>query len=388
MDTTRLYDTLFSLFGRQAPWKDARHLQTLIWMLVGLIQSQKINLPAWTPFVISRARFAQSTVRRFSRWLRNSRIEVYALWTPIIRMALRQWEQHTIYLALDTTILWEEFCQIRLSVIYRGRALPLFWKTIAQQSASVAFDAYRDLLERAATVLPPHAEVILLADRGFASTQLLAYLTDTLHWHYRIRFKENFFIKRPGRPPVKARRLRPSKGKALFLRSVRFTKANYGPVHLAIAWAFDAREAWYIVSDQPTDQKVFTEYGLRFDIEEHILDDKSSGFQLESSLFRETEVLDRLAFVLAAATLFLVSQGVEVVEHGKRRWVDAHWFRGSSYLKIGWKWVFLALARGEALSATLALPPLPDPEPAKASRIQALQKQKKRLVAAKYIFFT
>ena len=38
MDTTRLYDTLFSLFGQQAPWKDVRHLQTLIWMLVGLIQ--------------------------------------------------------------------------------------------------------------------------------------------------------------------------------------------------------------------------------------------------------------------------------------------------------------------------------------------------------------
>ena len=45
-------------------------------------------------------------------------------------------------------------------------------------------------------------------------------------------------------------------------------------------------------------------------------------------------------------TLYLVAQGTEVVDQGKRRWVDAHWFRGQSYLKIGWNWVKLALSKG------------------------------------------
>jgi hypothetical protein len=38
-----------------------------------------------------------------------------------------------------------------------------------------------------------------------------------------------------------------------------------------------------------------------------------------------------------------------VVHQGKRRWVDAHWFRGPSYLNIGWNWVKLALSRGYEL---------------------------------------
>jgi hypothetical protein len=57
------------------------------------------------------------------------------------------------------------------------------------------------------------------------------------------------------------------------------------------------------------------------------LDDKSNGFQRASSLIRSAEALARLCFVLAITTLYLVSQGTEVVKQGKRRLVDPHWFR-------------------------------------------------------------
>jgi hypothetical protein len=53
----------------------------------------------------------------------------------------------------------------------------------------------------------------------------------------------------------------------------------------------------------------------------------------------------------------------------KRRWVDAHGFRGQSYLKIGWHWVKLALSRGYELLPSLHLSPEADPVPAKASKI-------------------
>ena len=36
--------------------------------------------------------------------------------------------------------------------------------------------------------------------------------------------------------------------------------------------------------------------------------------------------LTRLCLALALTTLYLVAQGVEVVQQGKRRWVDPHWF--------------------------------------------------------------
>ncbi len=73
-------------------------------------------------------------------------------------------------------------------------------------------------------------------------------------------------------------------------------------------------------------------------------------------------------FVLAMATLYLVSQ--EVVKQGKRRFVDPPCLRGSSYLKIGCKWIKLAINRGYEIITKVHLSSEPDPEPAIASKKQ------------------
>ncbi|MDH3603321.1 MAG: hypothetical protein OEU26_27220 [Candidatus Tectomicrobia bacterium] len=66
---------------------------------------------------------------------------------------------------------------------------------------------------------------------------------------------------------------------------------------------------------------------------------------MEGSSIRSAEALERLCFVLAITTLYVVSVGASVVQQGKRRLVDPHWFRGASYLKIGRHWVQYALTR-------------------------------------------
>jgi hypothetical protein len=53
-------------------------------MVVGLIQAECVKLTAWVPFVQGRAQYAQSTQRRFRRWLANRRIEVAPLYGPLI----------------------------------------------------------------------------------------------------------------------------------------------------------------------------------------------------------------------------------------------------------------------------------------------------------------
>lgn len=78
-NSPRLYSELVALCGQPGHWRDVRHLQTLAWMVVGLIQAQCVKLTAWVPFVRGRARYAQSTQRRFRRWLGNRRIEVAPL---------------------------------------------------------------------------------------------------------------------------------------------------------------------------------------------------------------------------------------------------------------------------------------------------------------------
>jgi hypothetical protein len=368
-NTPHLYDTLVHVLSQDGQWLDQRHLKTLAWMMVGLIQAGWISLTAWAPYVGSRAQYAQSTVRRFRRWLDNDKIDVVSLYGPLIEHALAEWGEQALYVALDTSMLWNAYCLIRLSVIYRGRAVPLVWCVLQHGSAQVAFEAYRELLERAALVLPRRCPVVFLADRGFADTDLMAHL-QRLGWHWRIRIKSSFGLYRRGHRRCKVERLAVAQGHACCWHQVCVTDKHYGPVHLAVARPQSGNDFWYVLSDEPTDVTTLEEYGLRFDIEENFLDDKSNGFQLESSLIRSAPALTRLCLVLAMTTLYLVSQGVEVVQQGKRRWVDPHWFRGQSYLKIGWNWVKLALSRGLVLITNLHLSSDGDPEPAMASKRQ------------------
>ena len=100
------------------------------------------------------------------------------------------------------------------------------------------------------------------------------------------------------------------------------------------------------------------------------MDDKSGGFQLESSLIRDAQALTRLCLILATATLYLVSTGVSVVTLGWRRMVDSHWQRGLSYFKIGWRWLDYALTNNRFLLRFSWLDPGPDPAPVSASEFQ------------------
>lgn len=387
MQTSRLYHQLQILLGQSIPWADQRHLQTLTWMVIGLACSECINLTKWRVYIRSRAMFAQSHQRRFSRWLHNSRINVHKLYSALIAQALVKWGEARITLIEDTSLLWNEYCLIRLSVQYRGRAVPLVWRVIRHNSSSVSFEVSQAMLKRAARLVPSGVSVCFLADRGFADTALMRYLRDELHWHFRIRVKSNSWIHRSGRGWKQLNSYHLALGEVVLLQAVTLTKTQaLTGVHLALAPDPLSQQVWIVVADQPTTLQTFREYSERFQIEEELLDEKSNGFQLERSEIRSAPALSRLCLVMAVATLLLTLQGQQVVAAGKRRWVDAHWLRGNSYLRIGWNWLKGVLHQGWRLFLTLALSGHVDPEPASASKKQTQKQLEREFTVKSYSF--
>lgn len=389
MKTSRLHHQLQKLLGQSIPWADQRHCQTLIWMVIGLVCSECINLTKWRVYLCTRAVFAQSHQRRFSRWLNNSRINVQKLYSPLIAKALVEWGESSITLIEDTSQLWDEYCLIRLSVQYRGRAIPLVWRVIRHGSSSVGFEVYQSMLKRAAGLLPVGVSVCFLADRGFADTKLMRYLRDELDWHFRIRVKSNTWIHRATKGWKQLNQYHLALGEVVLLSGVSLTKTHLLPnVHLALARDPLSRQVWMVVSDEPTTLQTFREYGERFQIEEELLDEKSNGFQLERSEIRSAPALSRLCLVMAVATLLLTVQGQQVVAAGKRRWVDAHWQRGNSYLRIGWNWLKGVLHQGWRLFGTISLQGCTDPDPAIASKKQAKKHLEREFTIKSYSFVT
>lgn len=189
------------------------------------------------------------------------------------------------------------------------------------------------------------------------------------HWHFRLRLTGNTLIHRPHHPACAVKNLCPPAGHAHFFHAVAILGTGVGPVHLALACPEDQPgDPWYIVSDEPTDLQTLDEYGWRFDIEETFLDEKSGGFQLQTSELMTAEALERLVLILAIATLHFTSVGLGVMRAKVRRWVDTHWDRGLSYLKIGWRWLRQQYRRGWQAFAAFWLDPVSDPIPAIASR--------------------
>ena len=145
-------------------------------------------------------------------------------------------------------------------------------------------------------------------------------------------------------------------------------------VHVIIGRNNLTGELWAMVSNEKTTLQTFAEYGFRFDIEENFLDDQSAGWNIQRSMVRDVCALSRLWFILAVATLYVSSQGVEVVDSGQRRWVDSHWFRGNSYFRIGWDWVKASLINGWKLIRSVTFSGNQDPHPAIASLKQPEQR--------------
>ena len=319
-----LYASLETWLNQSYSWRDQRHLQVLICMVRALLYSGSVNLTKWSTYLPNRGQYAQSQQRRLSRWLKNPNIVISELYSGLIKTALQDWQQPVMYLSLDSSMLWNEYCLIRLVVVHRGRGLTLAWRVLKHASSTVAYEDYKGLLVQAAKRVPPKTAVVVLADRGFVQSELMQAV-DALGWGYRIRLKANSWIKRYGHGWCQLQDFHLSAGEAMMLHTVRLHKGTQlGPVHIALA-RHPNGEAWAVLSNHKTTLKTFQEYGWRFCIEESFLDDKSNGFELERSHIRDAQMLERLCFVLAVTTLYLTAQGIEVVEMGNRAQVDVHW---------------------------------------------------------------
>lgn len=360
-NSTLFHDQLMGYLRQHSRYSDLRHLKALGWMVSALICSGELNLAAWEAYVPSRAQQAQSTERRWQRFMGNTRIRVEALYVPLVMAALSGWQQHRVYLALDTTMLWNRYCMIHLSVVCCGRAVPLLWRVLEHKSATVAFAEYEGMLRKARWLLRRHPDVMLLADRGFANQELMQWLRSSL-WHYAVRLPCDVLLHGASRYPRTVASLYPAFSEAGLYRNVRLWAEGNHCCNLVLATVPGAKDSWAVATDEPPTLQTLWDYAFRFCVEELFLDSKSGAFQLADSRLRSPDALERLYLVAAIALLYATTQGLAVQLAGLRRQVDPHWKRGISYLKIGLRWLNGVLHKGRPLLSPSPLLPH-DPQP-------------------------
>lgn len=354
--STPLYNQLFRLLSQHSNYRDLRHLKALVWMIIGLIHSGKISLSQWECYIPSRARKAQSFERRWQRFVGNQRIRVRNLSVPLVLGAIKNWHSQRLYLALDTTMLWNRFCIIHLSIVCGGRAIPFLWKVLEHKSSTVAFAEYKIMLRLAAKLLSDYSNIMLLADRGFANHELVNWLQNST-WHYCLRLPCDVILHGVRRHPIELKYLCPPKAQAVLCHDVglssriplRIWLDRKYRCNVVLANVKGVKEPWAVITDENPSLQTLWQYGLRFRVEELFLDSKSGVFQLEDSKIRHAKALERLYLIVAIALLFATCHGMTLQLKGLRTQVDPHWKRGLSYLKIGLRWLKGVLSKGRDL---------------------------------------
>ena len=317
-----LYNQLFSLLSQHSKYRDLRHLKALAWMVNSLICSGKINLSAWESYVPSRAKKAQSVERRWQRLVHNRRIRVKSLYIPLVMGAISNWKSQRLYLALDTTMLWNRFCIIHLSVVCGGRAVPFLWKVLEHKSSTVAFREYKLMLRLAQRLLSGYSNIMLLADRGFGNHELINWLQNT-DWHYCLRLPCDVILHGARRHPIELKYLYPPKSEAVLYHHVGLWLDGELHCNIVLANVKGVKEPWAVVTDEEPSLQTLWQYGLRFRVEELFLDSKSGAFQLEESKIRNRQSLERLYLVVALALLFATAHGMTIQLNGLRQTVDS-----------------------------------------------------------------
>ena len=352
--STPLYNQLFGLLSQHSNYRDLRHLKTLVWMIVGLIYSGKISLSEWECYIPSRAKKAQSFERRWQRFVGNQRIRVKSLYIPLVLGAIKNWHSQRLYLALDTTMLWNRFCIIHLSIVCGGRAVPFLWKVLEHKSSTVAFVEYKLMLRLAARLLSGYPNIMLLADRGFANHELVNWLQNST-WHYCLRLPCDVILHGVRKHPIELKYLCPPKAEAVLCQNVGLWLDGKYRCNAVLANVKGVKEPWAVITDENPSLQTLWQYGLRFCVEELFLDSKSGVFQLEDSKIRHAKALERLYLIVALALLFATCHGMTLQLKGLRTQVDPHWKRGLSYLKIGLRWLKGVLHKGRDLLFPTAL---------------------------------
>lgn len=245
--------------------------------------------------------------KKIQRFLSISNLDLKSLWFPIIQDWLSEnfAVSETLYIAIDRTN-WDDLNLMMVSLIYQGRALPLYFELLPKLGSS-NFSEQQRVLSPVLDLLKTYKTVVL-GDREFCSVQLANWFREE-DVDFCLRLKEKTSFLKDGKFELLSQQgLKP--GTSLFLKGVKVTrKTKIKGFNVAAKWKkpyrqVTVKEAWYILTSLEDKNAAIAAYKKRFNIEEMFRDFKGGGYNLE-----ETKVRGKRLESLILITCFAYFQG-------------------------------------------------------------------------------
>lgn len=328
-------------------------------------------------FLSTLLKFKENTMRqRLREWCYSTKdkrgnkrvdIEVQSCFPFLMRWVMDWWQGIQVAIAMDATALSLKFTVLSISVVYRGCAIPVAW-TITKGNAKGGWNKHWfRMLQLISPSIPKHYTVIVLTDRGLYSPKLFRHIC-AIGWHPFMR------INSPGTfRPAGERRFLPIQsfasqpGQCWRVTGIAF-KSSRIPATLLAYWEEGNKEAWFVITDLPTQVCHICWYSMRAWIEQGFRTIKRGGWQWHQTRMTDPGRAQRLWLAVSVATLWLASVGGEaeanidttecaipdivdflVQPTRKRRMRKATMLRLVSIFRRGWVTILVSLIRHETL---------------------------------------
>jgi hypothetical protein len=232
-----LYKRIIVTLGPLVSVSNLKQLSNWVWISVGIIQANSVNLgQIATPLPVGSTK-AKSRIATLRRWLANSKIEVWHFYRPLREHILDGWHDIEAVVVLDGVQVFGDRLQIfRLSLRHGNRAIPLVWTVLPGQGLTQV-EKLEALLTCVATFLQGRVKRIrFLADAGFRDCDW-AELCLNLGWHSNIRIPYSTRVWLAHGICCRLDELGVKPGQRRYFQNVYFTAAAKLFGNLSVTWS-------------------------------------------------------------------------------------------------------------------------------------------------------
>jgi hypothetical protein len=285
-----------------------KHLNTLVALICGLAGGKHAHLPTIADHAPSFGAKQESLIKRFQRFLQHDRHTLDGWFLPVAQQVLNTLANGPIQLVMDGSVVGRGCLALMLSVVYQGRALPLWWVVVSAPKGHFRQDTHRALLAQVQQIMPKDATVIFLGDGEFDGVELQADLR-RIGWLYVCRTASTILISAYG-VTFHVGDLGPPRGELLAVSPAWMTAEHYGPISILALWEQQYQQPIYLVTNISDLDEAVAQYKKRPHIETFFSDQKSRGFHIQKSHLSDPARVGRLLIASCLAYLWIVYLGV------------------------------------------------------------------------------
>ena len=357
-DRYRVYTKVLKTLKSMVTLHHPGHVVTLAMMVAGIVLSRKAQLSEMSSEIPSQAK-DKSLEMRMRRWVKHPKLEAEQIYLPFAVQILQALAHQPLRLVMDASAVGRSCQVLMVGVVYQKRALPLVWLVYRGQKGHTTADRHIAVLAKLQALIPAGAEVVLLGDAEYDTTDMQLWLAAQTEWQYVLRTAPQIHVHSElGAHPVADLPLR--QAQVLLYRQVGFTQAATVTVNLVAWWGRGYEKPIYLLSNLAGKYLICRYYLRRALIETLFSDQKSRGFQIHKSHLSEPERVSKLLLATCLAYIWMIMQGLWVITNHQVGVIDRTDRQDKSVFRLGLDWLRHCLKRKVDFQPLFWFQPIPD----------------------------